>query len=575
MNQLWLNKFRFLLLTFAVCGAVNLLPSPVMDKALGQTRELIEQFSADEESLRFKYRIKTSPTTIQRMIDFYSLWKTRASQINFENLTTDQRIDAILLHNYATKKEGEFQAKLASDKLASSLAPFLKPLYKLLEDHESTRVLDAQKVAALMESSKLEIDRFNRETFNSFSSDNQIVLLNAQAKINELVRALDEYHRFHDRYNPNYNWWVDKPHSEFRAKLTAYANELERAVYGSKDHSQKIVGKPIGKDALEKELKNAFISYSIDELLVVANKELNWCDAEMRKAAKQLGTNSWKDAQDLVKSNFVPPGDQPKFINQLALEAITYLEASNLITIPATAKETWRMRMMSPKQQKLSPYFLGGHTLLVAYPTADMTLEEKMMSMRGNNPHFARATVHHELIPGHHLQHYMMKRNKPYRQIFNTPFWLEGWAVYWEMLLWDLGFAKTPEDKIGMLFWRKHRCARVIFSLNYHSEQMSEQDCIDFLINRVGHEKNNAIAEVRRSIMAGYGPLYQASYMIGALQFRKLHKEIIQTAAMTNREFHDSILRENNIPVELLRAKLLGHEIKKDFRPTWRFADVD
>jgi uncharacterized protein (DUF885 family) len=45
----------------------------------------------------------------------------------------------------------------------------------------------------------------------------------------------------------------------------------------------------------------------------------------------------------------------------------------------------------------------------------------------------------------------MSARNKPYRGIFGTPFWTEGNSLYWELLLWDLGFAKTPEQKIGML----------------------------------------------------------------------------------------------------------------------------
>ena len=60
--------------------------------------------------------------------------------------------------------------------------------------------------------------------------------------------------------------------------------------------------------------------------------------------------------------------------------------------------------MMSPERQLVAPFFLGGETILVSYPTDGMTHEQKLMSLRGNNKHFARATVHHELIPGHHLQ---------------------------------------------------------------------------------------------------------------------------------------------------------------------------
>ena len=116
------------------------------------------------------------------------------------------------------------------------------------------------------------------------------------------------------------------------------------------------------------------------------------------------------------------------------------------------------------------------------------------MSMRGNNIHFSRATVHHELIPGHHLQGFMARAlQRATAGCSRTPFLVEGWALYWEMLLWDLGFATSPEDRVGMLFWRMHRCARIIFSLKFHLGEMTpRRSAIDFLVDRVGHERANA-----------------------------------------------------------------------------------
>jgi len=200
-----------------------------------------------------------------------------------------------------------------------------------------------------------------------------------------------------------------------------------------------------------------------------------------------------------------------------------------------------------------------------------MTFEQRMMSMRGNNIPFARATVFHELIPGHHLQLFMSERYRSYRRIFQTPFWVEGNAFYWEMVLWDMGFPKTPEERVGMLFWRMHRCARVIFSLSFHLGLMTPEQCVEFLMNNVGHARDNATAEVRRSFDGSYSPLYQAAYMLGALQFRALRKETVDAGRMSNREFHDAILQENGIPVEMIRAKLLNEPLTRDFKPKWKF----
>jgi uncharacterized protein (DUF885 family) len=200
-----------------------------------------------------------------------------------------------------------------------------------------------------------------------------------------------------------------------------------------------------------------------------------------------------------------------------------------------------------------------------------MTQEQKMMTMRGNNIHFSRATVHHELIPGHHLEGYMSSRYKTYRSPFQTAFVTEGWALYWELLLWDRGFAKSPENKVGMLFWRMHRCARIIFSLNFHLEKMTPKECIDFLVDRVGHERDNATGEVRRSFSGGYGPLYQAAYLLGGMQLHALHKELVDSGQMTDKAFHDAILKENRIPVEMIRATLTKQKLGSDFIPNWKF----
>jgi len=227
--------------------------------------------------------------------------------------------------------------------------------------------------------------------------------------------------------------------------------------------------------------------------------------------------------------------------------------------------------MMSPERQRVNPFFLGGEVITVSFPTSTMTHEQKLMSMRGNNIHFSRSTVFHEVIPGHNLQAFMNQRYRPYRSVFRTPFSIEGWALYWEMLLWDLGFPKTPENRIGMLFWRMHRCARIIFSLSFHLEKMTAQECVDFLVERVGHERENAAAEVRRSFETNYAPLYQAAYLLGGLQFRALHKEIVGAGKMSNRDFHDTILKMNSIPVEMVRASLTKQPLTKDYRPSWKF----
>jgi uncharacterized protein (DUF885 family) len=141
------------------------------------------------------------------------------------------------------------------------------------------------------------------------------------------------------------------------------------------------------------------------------------------------------------------------------------------------------------------------------------------------------------------------------------------------LILWDLGFAKTPEDKIGMLFWHMHRCARIIFSLNYHTDKWSPQECIDFLVDRVGHERANAEGEVRRSFTGQYPPLYQLAYLTGGRQFYALKKEMVDSKKMSFQQFHDAIISLNAMPVEMIRAILTQQPLTPNFTTNWRFYD--
>jgi hypothetical protein len=308
-------------------------------------------------------------------------------------------------------------------------------------------------------------------------------------------------------------------------------------------------------------------------LIEIANKEFAWCDKEMLKASHEMGFgDDWKAALEKVKNSYVTPGQQPEMILGLFNESVDFLKKHDLITIPPLAEETWGMIMMTPERQLVNPFFTGGEEISISYPTDSMQEDDRLMSMRGNNPHFSRATVHHELIAGHNLQAYMNERYRSYRD-FGSGFWTEGWSLYWELLLWDLKFPQTPEDKIGMLFWHMHRCARIIFSLNYHLGKWTPQQCIDFLVDRVGHERANAAGEVRRSFETSYPPLYQLAYLTGGRQFYALKNELVGSGKMTYRQFHDTILQLNAMPVEMIRAILTRQPLEKEYTTHWRFYD--
>ncbi len=542
-----------------------------------QLRGMIERYQVDSGNLNRYYTIEYSPTRRQRMQQFYSGWLLALGKINFDTLSQDDQIDYLVFQNYLSHELRQTEIKAKAHAEIAPFVPFAPDIIALEESRQRMENIDAAKTAAALNQLSKKVNELQKNAEANLKSESanttkKTVANRAVMTIANLRNVLKKWYGFYNGYDPMFTWWNESPYKILDQALQNYGSFLREKVVGLKPTDENaIVGNPIGRQALLSELAYEMIPYTPEELIALANQEFAWCDAEMKKAAKELGYDDWHKALEYVKNLHVEPGKQPAMIRELALEAIKFVEDRDLVTVPPLAKESWRMEMMSPERQLVNPFFLGGESIIVSYPTNTMTHEQKLMSMRGNNRHFARAVAHHELIPGHHLQLFMADRYKPYRQLFYTPFVVEGWSLYWEFLLWDLGFAQTPENKIGMLFWRMHRCARIIFSLSFHLEKMTPQECVDFLVNRVGHEYNNAEAEVRRSFAGNYGPLYQAAYMLGGLQLRGLHKELVDSGKMTNRAFHDAVLRENTIPVELIRASLTKQKLTRDFVSSWKF----
>ena len=546
-----------------------------------EMRAVIERYTADRGSLARFYSVEASSARQARMKQFYSDWLATLAKLDFDSMTQDGRIDYLLFKNHLDHELRQLDLQTKALAEVATLLPFAQTIADLEDSRRRMESIDSARIAALFTRMAKQIDGTGKAVEAGLKPDakadaiktKKTVANRGVAAIVSLRNTLKTWYGFYNGYDPMFTWWVSEPYKSVDQSLEKYAAFLREKVLGLKPgDTTEIVGDPIGREALMSELAYEMIPYTPEELVAIANKEYAWCEAEMKRASRELGYgDDWMKALEYVKTLYVEPGKQPGLIRELALEAIKFVDDHDLVTVPQLARDTWRMEMMPPERQLVSPFFLGGETIQVSYPTNTMGHEAKMMSMRGNNIHFSRATVFHELIPGHHLQGFMAARYRPYRQLFTTPFWGEGGALYWEMLFWDMNFAKSPENRIGMLFWRMHRSARIIFSLSFHLEKMTPQECIDLLVKRVGHEVDNATAEVRRSFGGAYGPLYQCAYLLGGLQVRALHHELVDSGKMTSRAFHDAVLTENRIPIEMVRASLTKQRLTRDFGSSWKF----
>ncbi|HAL83726.1 MAG TPA: DUF885 domain-containing protein [Mucilaginibacter sp.] len=585
-----LITFIYLVFQINQLKAQSQVNNPSLYEQASEVSGLIVQYGQDVNAIRDFYSpytkingyedqsVQTSPEERKRLVETGNGYLEKLRQADFDSMSIYGKVDYILL-----KKEIVFDLgalKLDEDEYnkISAYIPFADDIYQLEKKRRRGISLDGQEVAMQL-NTILKAVNASKASFNTIQSIDMPLARKGKAAVLGLQNRLKSFYDFYIGYDPDFTWWAPKPYKNLDSALNVYATLIfskGKINTTQKPDSSGIKGVPVGRDELIRQLKAEMIPYTPEELITLANKEFAYCDKEMLKASQEMGFgNDWHKALEKVKNSYVPAGKQPEEILKLYNDALSFIKSRDLITIPPLAEETWGMTMMTPEAQLINPFFLGGSEIQISYPTNTMNEGDKLMSMRGNNPYFSRGTVQHELLPGHNLQYFMNSRYKSYRQAFYTPFWIEGWSLYWELLLYQQGFAQTPEQRVGMLFWRMHRCARIIFSLNYHLGNWTPQQCIDFLVGRVGHERANAEGEVRRSFRGDYSPLYQVAYLTGGLQLIALKHELVDSGKMTYKQFHDAVIKENTMPIEMVRATLTNQALDRDFVTKWKFYDFN
>ncbi len=541
---------------------------------------VIEQFTADRSALNRTYTVRISPVRMARFEKFYDDELTTLQRIDFDALSEEGKVDYLVLKSLVISEQHQLAIEKNRAEEMQPLIPFAPTIEGLVEARQKMERPDSEKAAgALTEmveqiaAARKELDRGPHIATGSKPKINPVVANRAAQTVEQLRRNLRDWFNFYNSYDPTFTWWMGIPYKDADKALTNYEGFLKEKLVGiASDDKTTIIGDPVGRDALIAELHDNMIPYTPEELIAIAQTEMDWCMKEMLKASREMGYgDDWHKALEHVKEMHVPPGEQPELIRKLVVQGSDFVKQNDMVTVPPLADETWRMIMMTPERQLVNPFFTGGSEISVSYPTDTMTYEQREMSMRGNNIPFAHATAFHEMIPGHFLQFYMSSRYHTYRRIFDSPFWGEGDAFQWEMEFYDRGFDKTPEERVGALFWRMHRSARVIFTMRFHLGEWTPKQCVDYLISAVGHEPDNATAEVRRSFDGSVGPLYQSAYLMGALQIRALRKELVDSGKMTERQFHDSFLHEGPMPIELMRADLTHQKLTRDFETSWKF----
>ncbi|MDJ0336904.1 DUF885 domain-containing protein [Cryobacterium sp. PH31-O1] len=178
-------------------------------------------------------------------------------------------------------------------------------------------------------------------------------------------------------------------------------------------------------------------------------------------------------------------------------------------------------------------------------------------------------TVYHEGVPGHHLQigqavYNRAKLNTWRRQLAGTSGHAEGWALYAERLMEQLGYLDDPADRLGMLDGQRMRAARVVLDIGVHlgktlpdgSGPWTADHAFEFLGQNVNMNESFVKFEVNRYLgWPGQAPSYKVGQRIWE-QLRDAAQQR-QGAAFSIKEFHRSALDLGGVGLDTLRSALL------------------
>jgi len=169
------------------------------------------------------------------------------------------------------------------------------------------------------------------------------------------------------------------------------------------------------------------------------------------------------------------------------------------------------------------------------------------------------AIAYHEGVPGHHLQFSIAQELTglpPFRKHnLDLNAYTEGWAFYSERLGKEVGFYQDPYSDYGRLQNEMWRAVRWVVDTGVHSKHWTRQQMVDFFHQHTAMDDQNIETEVDRYIA---WPAQALSYKMGQMKILELRERAQKElgAKFDLRAFHDAVLDQGPLPLDLLEAKI-------------------
>jgi uncharacterized protein (DUF885 family) len=321
-----------------------------------------------------------------------------------------------------------------------------------------------------------------------------------------------------------------------------------------------------GRELFEFLLKNDyFLDEGADELLAMGKKVFADTNAQMTEVAKRIDPKAkgWSEVASRVKAKHPAADDLLASYKKEVARARAFVVQKDAVALPPgddldvvdtppfmRSTVTAAYDAPPPFDQQMTKGFFFVTPVDKTLPKAK---QEEML--RENDWADIVDTSVHEAYPGHHLQLSFARRNPSLvRKALDRAIFSEGWALYTEELMAELGYY-DDEQRLIQLEWALVRAARIIIDVGLHVGDMSFEQAVKMLTDEVHLERQLALSEVKRYTLTPTQPL---SYMVGRQMIFKMREryKTREGAHFTLKKFHADLLQRGTVPPSLLAREM-------------------
>jgi len=186
-----------------------------------------------------------------------------------------------------------------------------------------------------------------------------------------------------------------------------------------------------------------------------------------------------------------------------------------------------------------------------------------LKDMKEQPTYLMQALAYHEGIPGHHMQIAIgmeLEGLPKFRTMGGHTAYTEGWALYSESIPKELGIYTDPYKDFGRLSMEIFRAARLVVDTGIHTKKWTREEAVQYYLDNIPNPEGDVRAEIDRYIV---WPGQATAYLTGKLKIKELRKDAEARLGdkFDIREFHDVILANGSVPLEILE-ELVNEWIK-------------